>query len=152
MEILGLCVMPNHFHLLLRPKTDAALSAYMQWVTCRYACKFRRQTGTLGDGHVFQRRFWSAPVVGEHHFLAVLRDIEANPVRANLVSRAEAWPWSSLSERFAANFGFLTAPPLQLPRDWRDLVNQGQSPDVVTAIRDAVSPKPGRPDRKSPRP
>jgi len=37
-KIFGLCLMPNNFHLLVQPATDAALSPFMQWSmknTCR---------------------------------------------------------------------------------------------------------------------
>ena len=76
-------------HLLLEPKTDEALSAYMQWVTGCYSCYLRTRTETVGHGHVFQRRFWSVGVEDMLHFLMVLRYIEANPLRAKLVDRAE---------------------------------------------------------------
>ena len=98
-EVHGHCAMPNHFHLLVETKEDEALSAYMQWVTGCYACYLRTRTKTIGHGHVFQRRFWSAGIDDTLHFLMVLRYIEANPRRAKLVDRAEQWPWSSLAKR-----------------------------------------------------
>jgi hypothetical protein len=32
----------------------------------------------------------------DHHFLTLLRYVEANPLRAKLVARAQLWNWSSL--------------------------------------------------------
>lgn len=46
-------------------------------------------------GHLFQERFHSFPVQTDQHLLAVSRYVERNPVRTKLVSRAEAYPWSS---------------------------------------------------------
>lgn len=54
---------------------------------------------TAGAGHVCQGRFKSLPVQSDGHFLRVARYVERNPLRANLVSRAEQWPWSSLWRR-----------------------------------------------------
>ena len=41
-------------------------------------------------------RFKSFPVAEDDYFLTLCRYVEANPVRAKLVERAEQWPWSGL--------------------------------------------------------
>ncbi len=71
-KLFGVCVMSNHFHAILQPSADDALSAYLQWVTGCYACNLRTKTQTRGHGRV-PRRFWSRPIVDELHFLTVLR-------------------------------------------------------------------------------
>jgi REP-associated tyrosine transposase len=139
----GYCAMRNHFHLILEPTEDRALSEYMQWVTGCYSCYFRTRTRTLGHGHVFQRRFWSAPIHDDLHFLTVLRYVEANPVRATLVRRAEQWEWSSLTDRLKGRFKSERCD--LLPSDWCDLVNSAQSPDVLERLRKEIAPRPGRP-------
>ena len=142
--LFGYCLMPNHFHLLVRPQTATALSAYMQWVSCRYACDLRRRTDTKGQGHVFQRRFWSASVDGRIGLLVVLRYIEANPLRACLIDRAETWRWSSLAERQRGS-GLAAPLPFDLPDDWLSLVNLQQRDEVLLAIRQTLLAKRGRP-------
>jgi putative transposase len=138
----GLCLMPNHFHALVLPEEDGALSAYLQWVTARYACDLRAATHTTGGGHIFQRRFWSGGIDDPLHLLRVLRYIEANPVRGKLVERAEEWPWSSLALR--AERGWLLDPiPLALPDDWLALVNRDQPVGEVKQIEQPI--RRGRP-------
>jgi len=44
---------------------------------------------------VWQGRFKSPVIQNDEHLLTVLRYIEANPLRAALVMRAEEYPWSS---------------------------------------------------------
>jgi hypothetical protein len=46
--------------------------------------------GTAGMGHVYQGRFKSFPIAADEHLLSVLWYVEQNPVRAELVSRAES--------------------------------------------------------------
>jgi putative transposase len=46
-------------------------------------------------GHIWQGRFKSPVIQNDEHLLAVLRYIEANPLRGALVQRAEEYPWSS---------------------------------------------------------
>lgn len=139
---LAFCLMPNHFHLVLQPDAGLALSAYMQWLTGCYSCYYRTRTRTLGHGHVFQRRFWSAPVHDELHFGAIVRYVEANPVRAGLVASAEEWPWSSIRLRLR---GRLPIPGDLHSGEWRSLVNASQGRDTLTRLRREICPPPGRP-------
>jgi len=46
-------------------------------------------------GHVWQGRCKASSIRHDEHLLTVLRYIERNPVRANLVAKAEEWLWSS---------------------------------------------------------
>jgi putative transposase len=46
-----------------------------------------------------RKGFKSFPVQTDEHFLTVCRYVERNPLRAGLVKRAEARPWSSLWRR-----------------------------------------------------
>ncbi len=127
--------MPNHFHALLSPVSDGALSAYMHWVQGCYACDFRSMTKTTGQGHVFQRRFWSDGITDARHFLAVLRYIEANPLRAQLVEKAEDWIWSSLTLRAIDIDQLLDPLPYWLPDCWADVVNAAQPIAEIRHIR-----------------
>ena len=59
----------------------------------------RRYTGFINarrrtTGHLWQGRFGSV-AMDEPHFVAALRYIALNPVRARLVKRPEEWHWSS---------------------------------------------------------
>ena len=133
-KIYGLCVMPNHFHALVEPLADGALSAYFQWVLGRYACDLRSFTRTTGEGHVFQSRFWSDLIDDDRHFLSVLRYIEANPVKAQLVGSAGEWRWSSLRMRGSRSDTLLDPLPVELPAQWQELVDVEQPADDVDRI------------------
>ena len=144
-QIFGYCLMPNHFHLLASPLSEGALSAFMQWVTGRYACTFRQLTETVGHGHVFQRRFWNAAVSDDLAFVAVLRYIEGNPVRGSLVPEADLWPWSSFTDRGAGSVRKILSPlPLKVPANWAALVNGRQREETLAVIRAELCPVSGR--------
>lgn len=129
-RIFSYCLMRNHFHLLLSPVKPNAISAYMQWIQGRYGFDLRYDSQSLGQGHVFQRRFWSEAIgFGPLHFVNVQRYIEANPVAAGLVERAENWKWSALWERETRGRSLLDPSPLILPEDWLDLVNRPPLPE-----------------------
>ena len=69
----------------------------MQWLLTSHVRRYHRHYH--GSGHVWQGRFKAFPIEQDEHLLTVLRYVERNPLRANLVERAEDWPWSSLAWR-----------------------------------------------------
>ena len=78
---------------------------------------------------------------GNNPVLSVLRYVHRNPLRAWLVTSADAWPWSSLSSRGAASAEQrppLTLPPGGLPSDWLAQVNQPQDEKELASLRRCV--------------
>jgi putative transposase len=136
-KVYGVAILPNHFHALIVPVVNDALSGYLRFVSGSYAARLRARTDTIGHGHVFQRRFWSDPINEERHFFSVLRYIEANPVVAQLVERSELWRWSSAALRADSHHSLLDVLPVNLPRDWSAMVNLPQPPQEVDNIRRA---------------
>jgi putative transposase len=122
-ELFGFCLMPNHWHLVLRPQRGADLAAYLSWVTNthvkRYRAHYRRTSG-----HLYQGRYKSFPVQEDEYFLTLLRYVEANPLRARLVTQAQAWRWSSLGCQQQIASQLLSPWPLKRPADWLQLVNE----------------------------
>src|SRR5258706_8667743 len=98
-RILAWCVMPNHWHLVLWPKKDGELTAFMRWLTLTHAQRWKHAHDAVGHGHLYQGRFKSFPIEEDEHLLAVLRYVERNPLRAKLVRRAEAGRWGGLFVR-----------------------------------------------------
>jgi putative transposase len=138
-ELLAYCVMPNHWHLVLRPLDAEALSAYMQWLTTRHVVHYRRMNGGGGNGHLYQGRFRSALVEDEAYYWNVFRYVEANALRANLVPRAEDWQWGSLFERQLPTLQLLTPPPVALPSNWTEIVNQVAEPLELAQLRESLA-------------
>ena len=99
MRLCAYCLMPNHFHLVLWPKTDGQLSRFMQWLSMTHAARWHARRHSVGRGHLYQGRFRSFPIQQDGHFLSVCRYVEHNALRANLVAKAQDWRWSSLWAR-----------------------------------------------------
>ncbi|HEY5315489.1 MAG TPA: transposase [Pirellulales bacterium] len=91
-ELYGYCLLNNHFHLLIRPGRTS-ISRTMQSLLVSHTQRYHKQYHS--GGHVWQGRFKSSVVQNDEHLLTVLRYIEANPLRADIVNRAEDYPWSS---------------------------------------------------------
>lgn len=138
MRILGYVLMPNHFHLALWPRRDGDLSRWMQWLLTAQVRRYHRHYH--GSGHVWQGRFKAFPIERDEHLLTVLRYVERNPLRAGLVRRAEAWPWSSLAWRGRGRRPALLADwPVSCPRTWVEHVNAAQTEAELAAIERSLA-------------
>jgi putative transposase len=146
MRIVAYSLMPNHWHLVLWPKGDGDLSAFMQQMTNKHVKRWKKHYGETGEGHLYQGRFKSFPVQTDQYFYRVVRYVERNALRANLVELAEQWRWSSLWRRNAnandelglLNKAILSDWPIDRPADWLALVNQPQTEAELTALRRCV--------------
>jgi putative transposase len=123
-RLLGYALMPNHWHFVLWPRDVVELSQFLHHLTTMHAARFRYVSGTIGLGHVYQGRYRSSVVDCDARYARTMRYVEANPLRAGFVTKAEDWPWSSLTERLGVARRIVDGP-VQLPRaeDWVALVN-----------------------------
>ena len=125
-EIFSYCTMPNHWHLVLRPKRDGDLTDFCRRLAHTHAMRWRVAHHTVGYGPLYQGRFKSFPVQCDHHLLTVLRYVERNARTANLCRRAQDWRWCSLAARADQRDplrAILSDWPIERPRDWARTVD-----------------------------
>lgn len=103
-QVLAYCLMGNHYHFVLCTR-QANLSRLMRHLNGVYTQDFNRRHGKVG--HLFQGRFKAVLVDRDAYLLEACRYVELNPLRAELVDRPEAWPWSS----YPAHIGLVPVPP-----------------------------------------
>jgi putative transposase len=68
----------------------------LRWVTATHTQRYHAHDHTVDEGQLYQSRLKSFPVADDDHFLVVCRYVKRNPLRANLVQRAEDWRYGSL--------------------------------------------------------
>ena len=92
-EILVYCFMSNHVHMLIKENNDGEISLIMKRLLTKYArwynIKYQR------SGALIANRYKSQPVEIDNYFLAVVRYIHQNPVRAKMAENPEDYKWSS---------------------------------------------------------
>jgi putative transposase len=136
--VAAVCLMPNHFHLLVRPHAAADLAAWLHWMLTTHASRYHKKCNS--SGRIWTGRFKAFPIQDDPHLLTVARYVERNALRANLVSRAEAWPWSSLRWRVVDVPPFVLSPlPIELPTNWIDFVNAAQTATELADLRRCVN-------------
>lgn len=102
------CLMTNHVHLLLTPRTRDSCAFLMKRLGQCYVQTINRslgRTGTLWEG-----RFRSCLVASSDYVVACYRYIELNPVRAGMVRRPDEYPWSSFLANAAEEHDPLLSP------------------------------------------
>ena len=92
-EIHAYCLLPNHFHILIRLRREFDYSIRMQHFSISYAKSLNNWAGRVG--HVFQGRYKAKQVGSTAYVLHLSRYIHLNPVLARLVRNPEEWEFSS---------------------------------------------------------
>jgi len=137
MRVLAYCLMPNHFHMVLWPHGDGDLSRWMQWLLTSHVRRYHRHYH--GSGHVWQGRFKAFPIQQDEHLLTVLRYVERNPLRANLVERAEQWEWSSAGRAKKPLPAWLHVGPVRYDGNWLRWVNRPQTAAEEESLRRCIA-------------
>ena len=137
-ELYSYLLMPNHYHLVLRPMVHGEMSRFMKWIGGTHTMRYHAHHRTSGLGHVYQQRYKSFPIQADEPFFAVCRYVERNALRAGLVRRAEDWRWSSLwrwLQRPEPAPQLLSAWPVPRLPNWVERVNAALSERELEAIR-----------------
>jgi putative transposase len=103
-EIIAYCLMPNHYHLLIRLFV-ADVSDILQAFTLSYVKSINKRYQRIGS--LFQGPFESRLVDKNEYLLHLSRYIHLNPVAANLTKRAEDWEFSSYRDYIGLRNGTL---------------------------------------------
>ncbi len=112
----------------------------MGWMGVTHVRRHHECHRTRGGGHLYQGRFKSFPVEEDASFLRLCRYVEANPLRARLVKRAEDWPWCGLAARRQGGKPFAMADwPVDRPRNWLAAVNESLVAGDLASIRTSVN-------------
>jgi putative transposase len=139
-------LMTNHFHLVLTAGEAESIPRLMQSLGRRYVAHVNRtygRTGTLWEG-----RYKSTILDSETYVLTCHRYVEANPLRAGMVSRLEDHPWSSYRHnalgradpllREHATYRALGATATERQASYRELFAPALTDTLIATLRDAT--------------
>ncbi len=103
--VIAYCLLPNHYHFLLRQDSEQPASLLPQRVFNSYTKAYNKRYNHSGT--LFQGKFKPKQVNKEAYLLHLCRYIHANPVKHGLVSSVDEWPYSNYLEWLAARPGTL---------------------------------------------
>ncbi len=94
--VIAYCLMPNHYHFLLRQETPEPFSKFIKVLFSAYVQALNMQQGRTGT--LFEGRFRYKHVADLAYVLQLSRYIHLNPVKAGLVYGPEDWQHSDYAE------------------------------------------------------
>jgi len=103
--IIAYCLMPNHYHFLIRQELGEPLSKFMQVLFNSYVQALNLQQGRTGT--LFEGRFKHKRVDTWEYLVILCRYIHRNPVEAKLVKKPEDWVYSNYREWIGLRDGAL---------------------------------------------
>ncbi|MBN2146163.1 MAG: transposase [Anaerolineales bacterium] len=105
LTLIAYCLMPNHFHFLIRQNGDQPAGMLVQRAFNSYSKAYNKRyqhSGTLFEGN-----YRVKAVVQTTHLLQLCRYIHANPVKDGLVAKPADWPYSNYQEWVGTRAGTL---------------------------------------------
>lgn len=103
-EILAYCLMPNHFHLLVKQLKDKGITNFVSKVTNSYTKYFN--TRYKRTGPLFQGTFKAVRIEDDEQLIHVSRYIHLNPLVDYVVKNLKRFPYSSYPEYLGIKKGF----------------------------------------------
>lgn len=105
-DILAFCLMPNHFHFLLKQLTDKGISKFMAKITNGFSHYFNIRHDR--SGHLFQGNFGAVRIEDDEQYMHVSRYIHLNPVTSYLIEikNLASYKYSSYPEYIGESSGF----------------------------------------------
>ncbi|MGB2761956.1 MAG: transposase [Minisyncoccales bacterium] len=79
-EILAFCLMPNHYHLVVRQLTDNGISLFMKKLGDGYVGYFNEKYKRKGRGSIFQGHFKTVHIKTQKQFMNVICYVFTNPI------------------------------------------------------------------------
>ncbi len=145
LSIWAYCLMSNHVHLVVVPQNKSSLSEGLRDAHTVYAMYFNSRTQL--SGHVWQGRFFSCPL-DESYLWAAVRYVELNPVRAQIVERADTYRWSSAAAHCGLRQDAVLStafPPAGVIDDWSTWLHEALDDEEETYTSISRRTRTGRP-------
>jgi REP element-mobilizing transposase RayT len=105
LEPIAYCLLPNHYHFLIRQDGEQAAGLLPQRVFNSYSKAFNKRHGHSGT--LFEGSYRVVPVERDAHLLHLCRYIHANPVIHGLVEDVGDWPYFNYLEWIGERAGNL---------------------------------------------
>ncbi len=136
--VLAYCLMPNHYHFLLRQETDRPLSDWIKQLFNGYVQAVNKQFARSGT--LFQGRAKHVLVDKSEYFIHLARYIHLNPVEAGLVKSPGAWSFSNYLEWVEERNGSLVNHTFiksyfKNPDEYRQFVQDYQNEKIQTELK-----------------
>jgi len=132
------CLMPNHYHFVIRQEGDTSISTFIQRLFLTYTQAYNKQQGRRGP--LFEGRFKCIHIDSDEYAIHLCRYVRLNPVVAGLVGQPEDWPYSNYREWIGQRAGTLIDRDFvqtffQTPEEYITFVESQIDPQLEQKLR-----------------
>ena len=92
-SVIAYCLMPNHFHLILKQLAEEGIKKYIQRSTNSFAHYYSKKHES--SGHLFEGNFKAVRISSDEQLWHLSRYLHLNPVSGYLVENPKDYPFSS---------------------------------------------------------
>ena len=117
-SLISYCLMPNHFHFLIKQNTEIPISTLMSRLCTAYSKYFNKKYKRIG--HLFQDQFKQVHIDNNEYLKWVSCYIHQNPKVAGLITDASSYKWSS--------YAYYLGRPDKITRDSNLILDQFKTP------------------------
>jgi REP element-mobilizing transposase RayT len=123
LTMIAYCLMPNHYHFLVRQDGEFPAGLLPQRIFNSYSKAYNKKYGH--DGTLFTDHYHIKQIEETSHLLHLCRYIHGNPVKDGLVSNPSDWEYSNFKDYLGRRKGSLFDPGFLLDyfQDERDYFN-----------------------------
>ncbi len=104
-SVIAYCLMPNHYHFVLRQEGEKPLSGFMHAIFNSYSKAYNKMYNRSGT--LFEERFKAIEVDRDEYLLHLCRYVHRNPLDAKVVSNLKDWKFSNYLEWIGKRNGVL---------------------------------------------
>ena len=125
-SIFAYCLMPNHYHFLIRQDSEKKIYQIFNYAYISYAQFFKKKYNRKGP--IFRSPLQHKIVSNQEYLIQLCKYIHMNPVRADLVEEPEDWIYSNYLEWLKERNGILFTREIHEkyfpnPEEYRSYIN-----------------------------
>jgi putative transposase len=92
-KLIGYCLMPNHYHMLVKQLDEDGVTEFMHKLDTSYTKYFNLNTHRTG--RLFEYTFKATHIETDEEFIHVIRYIHLNPLVSGIIKDLRKYKWSS---------------------------------------------------------
>ncbi len=124
-DIICYCLMPNHFHFLLKQVKESGITEFISKLSNSYTKYFNTKNQRVGP--IFQGEFKSVHIETNEQLLHVSRYIHLNPIISYIAKDLKNFKWSSYTEYIGELDSALCSKEIildqfKLKKDYKDFI------------------------------
>lgn len=135
-DICAYCLMPNHFHLIIRERENNGISRFMQKLLTGYTMYFNKRYER--SGNLFQGKFKAKHIDNDEYLKYLISYVHLNPIK--LID--QKWKENGIknkkqSEKYLGKYSYSSyLDYIGLTRVENKIINKSSLPEYFETIKD----------------